>query len=66
MNIELTHISQVRVGDIVLWDGHFRTVGSNHLSHDAFMGHKLFGDCHALGHKPVQRLRRSRAMPGEK
>lgn len=62
-DIEKIHISQVRAGDTVLFDGHVRTVGANHLTYDSFMGQKLFGDCHMLGHKPVLRLRISRVMP---
>lgn len=47
------HISQIRVGDVVMHQGAARTVGRNNLRRDPFMGQLLFGDCYCLGHKPV-------------
>ncbi|MEM7727915.1 MAG: hypothetical protein AAF311_01435 [Pseudomonadota bacterium] len=51
---EAKHISEVRVGDIVLHpDGHDRTVCAENLTRDPFMGLSLFGSSHKSGLEPV-------------
>ncbi|GLQ23870.1 hypothetical protein GCM10007853_17440 [Algimonas ampicilliniresistens] len=48
------HISEVRVGDIVLHpDGYDRTVCAENLTRDPFMGLSLFGSSHKSGLEPV-------------
>lgn len=50
------HVSLVRVGDTVFHEGRVRTVSARNLTHDTFMGHRLFGDSHVLGRRPVHRI----------
>ena len=47
------HISQIKSGDTVIHEGQICTVTNSDLKHSEFMGITLFGDCYALGHKPV-------------
>ena len=54
--VEKVHVSLVRAGDTVFHDDKVRTVSGPNISYDSFMGHKLFGDNHVCGRKPVHRL----------
>lgn len=47
------HIKDVKIGDIVLHDGKWRTVGAKDIKEDPFMGRTLFGDSYQLGYKSV-------------
>lgn len=49
------HITQVRVGDVVFFDGKDRTVGAKDLKRDPLMGITLWGDSYNLGYLPVWR-----------
>ena len=53
----MKHISEVKVGDIVLHNGVERTVGANDIKYDSFMGYTLFGDSYHLGYKKVHVVR---------
>ena len=56
-NVEEVHISQIRVGDIILHNnGETETVCRKHLKRDSFMGHTLFGNSYKLGRTLVKRL----------
>lgn len=44
-----THISQIRVGDVVEIDGILKTVGKNNLKHGGFCGTTLWGDSYRSG-----------------
>jgi hypothetical protein len=48
-----THISMVRVGDLILHDGQVRTVCNKDLKYDSFLGYTLWGDSYKLGYAPV-------------
>lgn len=61
--IEEIHISEVRVGDVVVHEGKERTVCANNLKSDLFFDKLLFGDSYHIGRKPVQRLKIERALP---
>lgn len=51
------HISEIRPGDTILHlDGKIRTVCSNNIKRDGFMGISLFGDTYRLGTIPVKKL----------
>lgn len=54
--IEEIHISQVRVGDAVIRDGHTKTVSPGVLNR-GFMGITLWGDSYKLGTIPVLRVK---------
>jgi len=43
-----THISNLRIGDTVIYAGHMRTLTKSNLSR-GFMGRTLYGDSHKLG-----------------
>ena len=48
-----THISNIRPGNTVVINDQLRTVCASDIKH-GFMGRRtLFGDCYALGNKPV-------------
>ena len=47
------HVSLVKPGDTVMYRGQMRTVSKSNMSHDPFMGHKLFGDNFMCGLEPV-------------
>lgn len=44
-----THISEIRVGDVVELDGRLRTVCSKDLKRDTFFGESLWGDSYRCG-----------------
>ena len=50
------HISSIRSGDTVLFDGEERTVCSKDIKWDGFMGYSLLGDSYRLGHKLVTKV----------
>ena len=51
------HISEIRPGDTILHtDGKIRTVCSNNIHRDSFMGVSLFGDTYRLGNVPVRKI----------
>jgi len=50
------HISDLRIGDIVLHAGRVVTVGRENLKRDQFIGATLYGDSYRLGRLPVIRL----------
>lgn len=50
---EPVHINTIRVGDIVHYKGHDRTICKKDLHRNTFMGTTLFGDSHNLGTIPV-------------
>ena len=50
-----TNIRNIRPGDVVLYNMHDTTVGVSDIRYSPFMGLTLFGDCYALGTKPVMK-----------
>lgn len=54
---EEIHISKVSPGDIVEHKGQIKTVSPGDLKYNDFMGHTLFGDSYAIGHKKVIRIK---------
>lgn len=61
-DVEEVHVSQIKWGDTVIWDGKLVTVGKKDVSYCSFMGHSLFGDNHRCGTVPVKRANILRAM----
>lgn len=52
-----THISEIRVGDIILFnDNTVRTVTPEYMKYDKFMGKSLFGDTYYIGYLPVKKV----------
>ncbi len=47
------HISQIKVGDIIIHNGEEKTVSGNNLKRCRFMGTTLFGDSYKLGYQLV-------------
>lgn len=56
LNIETTHIKDIKVGDIVLFHGVERTVTAKDITEDSFMGRSLFGDSYCLGYRAVLKV----------
>ncbi len=54
-SIVLTHIDQIRVGDVVEIDGILKTVGKNNLKYGGFCGTTLWGDSYKSGHQFVRK-----------
>lgn len=54
--LKATHIDEIRVGDVVEFDGHLRTVGKDNLKHGGFLGTTLWGDSFASGSIMVMRV----------
>lgn len=55
-NTKEVHISTIKWGDTVDYDGHMRTVGKKDIIHGGFMGSSLFGDSHKLGRILVKKI----------
>ena len=53
LNIETTHIKDIKVGDVVLFHGVEKTVTAKDITADSFMGRSLFGDSYCLGYRAV-------------
>lgn len=52
-----THISEIKVGDIIRCrDGVIRTISGNNLHHVKFCGTTIFGDSFNLGYIPVDKV----------
>lgn len=56
LNIETTHIKDIKVGDIVLFHGVEKTVTEKDIKEDSFMGRSLFGDSYCLGYRAVLKV----------
>ena len=56
LNIETTHIKDIKAGDIVLFHGVEKTVTEKDIKEDAFMGRTLFGDSYCLGYRAVLKV----------
>lgn len=54
-SIVLTHIDQIKVGDVVEIDGVLKTVGKNNLKRGGFCGTTLWGDSYMGGHTLVRK-----------
>lgn len=50
------HISQIKIGDTVIHEGHERTVSRSNLKNCPFMGKTLFGDSYNIGYRKVRIL----------
>lgn len=48
------HITDLNAGDTIIHGGLMRTVCSNDIKKDGFMGVSVFGDSYRSGHKPVE------------
>lgn len=53
-NTKLTHITNIKSGDIVIHNGQTKTVCKNDITNDDFMGVCLFGDSYKLGNTLVE------------
>jgi len=51
------HISTIKAGDTILFDGDIKTVSPNNIKKCEFMGTSLFGDSYHMGYKPVVLVR---------
>lgn len=54
--IKKVHISTIKQGDTVLWDGHMKTISKHHLGYVDWIGHTLFGDSFNMGTVPVKKV----------
>lgn len=50
------NINTIMAGDTIIHNGRLRTVSANDITHDTFMGTKLFGDSYNFGYKPVKKV----------
>jgi len=50
------HISQIKIGDVILHNGFERTVCNKIIKHCNFMGTTLWGDSYNLGYKLVTKV----------
>lgn len=58
------HIDDIRPGDVVLChDDIERTVGRESITHDSFLGTRLWGYNYMGGHEPVFKVIVDRALP---
>ena len=56
MKIIDVHISTLRIGDTVMFEGSQRTLSKSNFSFIEGMGRTIYGDSYQLGRKPVQRI----------
>ncbi len=52
---EQVHISDIKVGDVVVIGGEAKTVGKLDIKEDAFMGKTLYGNSYKLGTQTIAR-----------
>ena len=57
------HISDIRVGDTIIENGHLVTIGRNNIKRGQFFGLTVRGDSYNLGARPVLKAVIKRAMP---
>jgi hypothetical protein len=55
-DIKLVTIKELKIGDTVIHEGKERTVSSDSLKYDKFMGWSLFGDTYRLGYMLVKKV----------
>lgn len=53
MKTKTIHISQVRVGDVILHENTIKTLSAQYLKKNGFMNTSIWGDSYELGTKPV-------------
>ena len=53
-NITKVHISQVRGGDAIMFNGEVKTVSNCDIKYCTFMGTTIFGDNYRCGNKLVE------------
>jgi len=53
METKQVHISEIKVGDIVVHNGEVKTITPEYLKYDSFLGHRIFGDSYCCGYRPV-------------
>jgi len=54
--IEKVHVSEIKVGDTVMYEGKLTTVGAKDITYDSFIGGRLFGDTYNLGTILIERV----------
>ena len=54
--IEEVNIASIKAGDTIEHEGVMRTVCHYDIRDGGFMGRTIFGDCYALGTKPVKKV----------
>lgn len=54
--IEEVNIASIKAGDTIEHEGVLRTVCHYDIRDGGFMGRTIFGDCYALGTKPVKKV----------
>lgn len=66
MLTENVHISRIRIGDVIMFEGRARTVCEKDFGRDSLLGISIFGDSYHAGHKPVKRVIIKQALPNIK
>lgn len=56
MKITEVHISEIKVGDTIIHQGHQKTVCRRAFSYDFFIGVLLWGDSYNMGNIKVKRI----------
>lgn len=56
MTTAQVHISQIRIGDTIMHNGHMRTVCKRVIKHSQGIGVTLFGDSYRLGTQLVTKV----------
>lgn len=64
LKIVNAHISDIYVGDTVIYDGHIRTLTRADFA-TGFVGNTIYGDSYKLGLEPVQLVLFPRFRHGE-
>lgn len=62
-SIKEVHISTIKVGDTVEYNGVLKTVGKESFGYAPLMGETLWGDSYKMGHQPVKKAIIHRAIP---
>lgn len=50
------HISQIKAGDTIVYNGKLSTVCANNIERGGFCGDTIFGDSYRSGTKPVDKV----------
>ena len=58
--IEEVHISEIKAGDVIRWNGKSSTVCVKDIKRNTFTGISIFGDSYHSGRKAVLRVLRAR------
>ena len=57
MELKEVHTDDIKAGDSILcYDGKTRTVSSNYIKYDSFLGKTIFGGVYNIGYKKVLKV----------